>query len=190
LITLERMPVRKALSDQALLEKDHLMLPVEVVGPACELADDMQMLCGEWKGGGTSMGNALWFDFILNVLKDAEGELRRHNSRVAFSLALGLLLFMRAEDGWLLDQEVYMDWKLFSGFFRRITALWKSLLALSDAKLGFAPRRGRIGGYRERLRSLLEEWQHETNEVLEESFDFHRPASATGPAQVRVRICA
>lgn len=159
-----------------ILATDHLILPAEVVGPACEKAEEMRDMQISWLGGGTSLGNALWDNFITPSATDADALARSRNYRPALAELMGLLLYMQGDDGWLCDQEVYCDWPEFKRVFTRISFAWKTLLAQSDAVLGLAPSLGRTGGYRAALREILGAWEKATNATLEETFDEHVPA--------------
>ncbi|CAE8588555.1 unnamed protein product, partial [Polarella glacialis] len=107
IILLEPACTRSTLA--ALIKKDHLLLPVEVVGPACEVSGDMDEMRLSWAGGGTSLGNALWQHYIFPGTADAERMIHRGHFRAAFTELLGLLLFMESDDCWLCDQEVACD---------------------------------------------------------------------------------
>ena len=86
---------------------------------------------------------------------------------------LGILLFGRADDGWLRDQEEYCEWESFAQWFVGLSAAWQAVLVESDGALGLTPARGRteVGHYRGLIMRMLTEWEEEVNEALEQLFD-------------------
>lgn len=170
----------------ALLKKDHLILPADVIAVACELADGMREMQMDWMGGDTSLGNALWSDFVTPGVKEAWRLMRSKDIQRAFATLLGLLLYMHTDDGWLRDQEVWCNWKEFSSFFSSISQAWKTLLSHSDARLGLASSGASCRSYRGRLLKMLQSWESETNSTLEEVFDEHEAKAK--PRKVRVTI--
>jgi hypothetical protein len=49
--------------------------------------------------------------------------------------------------------------------------LWRSILSHKDSTLGLHPQYGRQGGYRRRVLEMLEQWESQTNHVLQARFD-------------------
>merc|ERR1712061_699212 len=109
MILMARTPSKTTLCD--LFKSKHLLLPREVVGPACALASDMRRTEMGWMGGGTSLGNELWDAFITPGVRDAKFFMSKKDFRGAFATLLGLLLYTKQDDDWLRDQEIYCNWR-------------------------------------------------------------------------------
>ncbi|ORY43153.1 hypothetical protein BCR33DRAFT_717886, partial [Rhizoclosmatium globosum] len=62
---------------------------------------------------------------------------RKGKHQAALGILVGLLVFMNYDaEGWLHDQEVYLQAKEFTRFFEKLQIAWKSVLAQTDAELG------------------------------------------------------
>jgi len=161
----------------------HILLPVQVGRVAVKLEFSISTLVYDWEGGGTSCGNAVWYNFMMPQLEEAQQMIQRKKWRMAFGILMGLQMFCSGDGYWIHDQEVYCDFEDFSGWFSDYSKAWLDVLGKSDSQLGLAVARGKEGGYRGVLRNMLEKWEKETNEELRE---FDRFAGDEGKARVRM----
>lgn len=168
----------------------HLLLPVTVAKEAHTLSTRIQETASDDLGGGgigfsnTSNGNAVWLDFMLPKVEEAQEKIRRKQWRKAFGVLLGMQLFVCGEDGWIRDQEVYLDTEQFAGWFSDYSAAWVAVLGRGDRQLGLAVAKGKEGGYRGILKEILANWENQTNHLLREAFD----QFADDDSRARVRI--
>jgi hypothetical protein len=162
-----------------LLAQRHILLPKPVVASAMGLRKRMLNKVYDWPGGGTSCGNDIFFSHFQPLSKQAARDVKAGRFSEAFGPLLGLALFGLSEDGWVNDNEVYME-SSFSGMFKTFSTAWKGLLAQSDGTLGLVPAVGKPGGYRGELTALIRKWELEINEDLS-MYDEHG-------AKPRVRI--
>ena len=126
----------------------------------------------DWMGGGTSCGNEVWFRFLIPLSKQAAKEVQSKKWKAAFGTLLGLALFAFQEDGWIHDNEVYLE-SSFNAFFKSFSASWKAVLSQTDAALGLASPIGKEGGYRAELEQLLKKMQKSVNSDLSDLYDDH-----------------
>jgi len=189
IILLEVVPVRGRFTRASFFEKDHLLLPVEVVGKSCEMAAEMRSTATSWKATSGSLSKALWRQFLAPSARDASVLAEKGSYRVAIPKLLGPLLFMRsAGDEWMRDPEVQSDWRDYFRFFHRVTLAWKMIFAQCDEVLGLLPAVGRPGGYRDRFQKLVQEWEDGANMTLEDVFASAGRRRPRAHMSMRVRI--
>jgi hypothetical protein len=153
-----------------LLKVRHLLLPKDVVGTAMSHRTKMLSLVYNWMGGGTSCGNEIWLRYLIPLSKQAAKSVQAKKWKEAFGTLLGLALFAYEEDGWIHDNEVYLE-PSFKAFFKSFSTSWKALLSQGDAALGLAPPAGKAGGYRADLKQLLKKMQVSVNSDLSGLYD-------------------
>jgi len=153
---------------EALLSKDHLLLPMDVVRRACWLCGQMVQLACCWPGSGVELGNEIWEGFLLPGVERTAEHVGNGLFARAFAELLGLVLFTFRQDAWIREQEAHHDWSEFRSFFEMASSSWSAVLAQGDEALGLASPAGRSGGYRPRLLRLLQDWQDRINRVLDE----------------------
>ena len=77
-----------------------------------------KMVVREWMGGGTSCGDAVWYNFMMPKVREAHLKIQMKQWKKAFGILLGLQLFASGKDDWIRDQEeVYTEFEEFGGFF-------------------------------------------------------------------------
>jgi len=162
----------------------HMLLPVQPGKVARQLSGSIRGMCSSWMGGGTSCGDAVWDNFMMPKLQEAQKMIQKKQWRKAFGILLGLQLFASYDDDWIRDQEIYCEFGDFSGWFSDYSMAWMNVLGKSDAQLGLAVAGGKEGGYRGVLREMLEKWEKETNELLRGTFD----EAADDEMRARVRM--
>lgn len=153
---------------EALLAKDHMLLPADVIGRAFELCSQMVHFSGLWAASEADFSSDLWEVFLLPAAERAVSYARVGEFTGTLAELLGVVLFTVRQDAWLRQGQAQLEeWEL-RGFFERLAVAWMSVLKQSDEKLGLAPPEGKPGGYRERLLAFLRTWQEQANRVLEE----------------------
>mmetsp|Transcript_27314 Transcript_27314/g.88144 ORF Transcript_27314/g.88144 Transcript_27314/m.88144 type:complete len:235 (+) Transcript_27314:595-1299(+) len=158
----DRMPV---LTPSALLQKDHLLLPLEAFKKAAEIELSLKKALHPTEDAEPQAA-ALWKEHLRPLLLRSTMHIIQANFKACLGELYGLLMFAKSEDNWFMHEEVYMRWKEFCDFWKVLGKAWQLLLGRSDADLGLAPEIGRAGGYRARLEQMLKEFQTEMNEYL------------------------
>ena len=149
----------------------HIILPKMVTKPAFTLQRKCFRLVGNWPYGGTSMGNALWVDYMFPELDKAKNFLSQKKYKKAFGILLGIFLFSRVDSYFMHDNEVYLEFSTFSGWFSDYSKAWKKLLKQSDKVLGLDCKHINPEGYREVLVAMITKWEKKSNRFLK---DFNR----------------
>lgn len=148
----------KGASLAQLLKSDHMMLHVEVIGPACELAgraSELQELAEdgeEW--AGTKLAK-----LVARMSSDAA---KAHSGMQAAAaresliplLAISILLVLGDGSEWLKGKAA-IDVKWVRRVVTKMRGASNVILSYSDRALGLAPPLGQKGGYRNVLTSLV-----------------------------------
>ena len=166
------------------LSIDHIFLPKTVGTAACKISNTLYRFRIDWRYGNTSLGNAIWDEHMIPNLEKAQKFISDRKWRKALGILLGIQLAARFDDGWIMDQEVYCDFSIFSNWFKDYSEAWKTILSKTDKQLGFDCDVKR-GGYRSVVEDLIRKWEEEINETLEETFDEFMETDDI-PARVRI----
>mmetsp|Transcript_133584 Transcript_133584/g.236385 ORF Transcript_133584/g.236385 Transcript_133584/m.236385 type:complete len:237 (-) Transcript_133584:111-821(-) len=155
---------------QELLKHEHLLLHVEIVDIACELAgtaEQLRML--------SEQGNRKATKELQNRLADEARVAARLLSsdpplaaRESLSRVLGLAVFVVLGDGlaWLRKRTIAEIKRLHSMLGNASKAMNKAL-GHSDRSLGLAPVVGRPGGYRVAVQELCDDFLRELKAVMD-----------------------
>ncbi|KAK3283269.1 hypothetical protein CYMTET_9026 [Cymbomonas tetramitiformis] len=177
--------VKEITASWVLASAKHLLVPRMVGNVAVKLSGQIKQTTINWMGGGTSLGNTVWNQYMLPHVSQSRKFLSQQKWHEAFRHLLGMHLFAVWSGGdWIQDQEVYCDYPIFSGWFMHYGDAWRQLLGQSDEDLGLALEGGIPGGYRETLKESLARWERQTNGLLRDTFDEFREDES----KARVRI--
>jgi hypothetical protein len=154
---------------KSVLAKNHLLMPKVAGMLAVDLSEQLAYTSRGWRGGSTSLGNALWDRFLFRSVARAKAMLQKHEYQLAMGDILGILLYTNyCNDGWLVQNEVCCyddDCALFEGFFADLSMCWQRVLRKSDATLGLTRK-----GYRTKLNTMLKKFSKIVNAILKEQY--------------------
>lgn len=154
-----------AVTREALLARDHLLLPPDVAAGAVQVCGQMLLFASIWSGDEAGLNEHLWEVYLLPAAERAVRQAERGSHAGALADLLGVLLFTLRRDAWL--QQAGLHPAELCSYLRHLSSAWASVLAQGDGVLGLAPRAGRPGGYRPRLRALLQSWQERIHHAIE-----------------------
>lgn len=148
----------KGASLAQLLETDHMMLHIEVIGPACELAGRARQL-QEQAEDGEEWADIKLFKLVTRLSSDAAKARRGMQDAAAREslvplLAMSILCVLGDGSEWL-KGKVAIDDKWARRVVSKMRDASYTVLRYSDRALGLAPPMGRKGGYRTVLESLV-----------------------------------
>ena len=187
LIMLQRpflFEVPEVVNKEFLLSTRHLFLPKAATEMAWKIHSEVNRLRREWEYGGTSLGNAIWDQFMIPNLAKAEKYISEKKWRKAVGTMFGIQMAAGYDDSWIHDQEIYCEFDIFSGWFSDYSAAWRTLLSKTDKELGFNCN-VKPGGYREFIEDLIRTWEKETNQTLQR-FDEFAEEEDTDLARVHI----
>jgi len=160
----------KGASLAQLLKTDHMMLHIEVIGPACELAGRAREL-QELAEDGEEWADTKLFKLVTRLASDAAKARSGMQAAAAREslvplLAMSMLSVLGDGSEWLRGKAA-TDGK----WVRRVVAKMRDashlVLRYSDRALGLAPPMGRKGGYRSVLESVVGDFLDNATDVTD-----------------------
>jgi len=148
----------KGASLAQLLKSNHMMLHIEVVGPACELAGRAREL-QELAEDGEDWADTKLSKLITRMSSDAAKAHKGMQAAAARDslvplLAMSILCVLGDGSAWL-EGKAGIDGKWVRRVLAKMREASDTILSCSDRALGLAPPMGRKGGYRTVLESLV-----------------------------------
>lgn len=148
----------KGASLAQLLKSNHMMLHVEVVGPACELAGRAREL-QELAEDGEEWADTKLSKLVARMSSDAakaHSGMQAAAARDSLAPLLAMSIFCVLGDGseWL-EGKAAIEGKWERRVLAKMRDASDTILSCSDRALGLAPPIGRKGGYRSVLESLV-----------------------------------
>jgi len=156
----------------------HILMDEKCIKSAKQFVEKIEQYQEDCEYGDTQCNNDIWDSFMLPAVEKTLKQLNKKQWTEGFIGLFGMFLFMKTNDGhWIHDQEIYLEEKVFTSFFKKYSKAWKLYLAQDDDVIGLKFPGGLPGGYREILIDLLREQQNDTNDNVLEDIHEHCPAA-------------